>query len=57
MNPIKVFKDSLPMLNAVLESIHGHLEKILEVEEKNVVIQKEILMELKELNAKNKIEQ
>lgn len=34
MNPIKMFKDSLPALTKVLESIHGHLELQLEVQKK-----------------------
>lgn len=34
MNPIKVFKDSVPALKQVLESIHAHLELQLEVQNK-----------------------
>lgn len=34
MNPIKLFKDSLPALTETLESIHAHLERQLETQEK-----------------------
>lgn len=34
MNPLKLFKDSLPSLAKVLESIHAHLELQLEVQQK-----------------------
>ena len=42
MNPLKAFKDSVPALKQVMESIHAHLERILEENEKQTAILKDI---------------
>ncbi len=44
MNPLKIIKETMPQLSIVLNSIHAHLEKQLETQEK-------ILEELKIMNA------
>lgn len=45
MNPLKIFKESIPSLAKVLESIHAHLEEQLETQQK-------ILKLLEDINGK-----
>jgi len=47
MNPLKVLKDTLPQLAEVLESIHAHLEKQLEAQEKIVELLQQINQKIK----------
>ncbi len=57
MNPLKLFKDSVPQLATVLESIHAHLELILESQNKSLEIQEaqlEILQKINEKTANSK---